>query len=300
MRIFGGENLKCKRCKNQAKLDSDFCTPCQKNLDGLCAKKNCNNSITVNRKFCQICLTESRNKFLQQHKSKKSKRKRDSEKIQKTRFGEIIGIIGMYLVLISFLAFFILGSFDFFGMSDTTLQSLMKVLGIMFIIGILLALIGYSGEDIEDDTVKKKSKNVSFVEGLRARNFNDLFNENNSKIKCRICHKSLKSKSIGERVAKGTAGIGGGTYLGMIVGTIILPGFGTLIGGGLGALEGSKLGSQTSDICDNCCMLCEKKKINCTCYDIIGSCGSCGRNITRFNSRLAYGCNGCYDHGEDI
>ena len=122
---------------------------------------------------------------------------------------------------------------------------------------------------------------------------------NKSHLKCRICNKSIKSKSVIERVAKGTAGFGAGTYLGMIVGTIILPGFGTLIGGGLGALEGSKLGSQTSDICDNCCMLCEKKKINCTCYDIIGSCGSCGRNITMFDSSSGI-CNGCYDHGEDI
>ena len=123
--------------------------------------------------------------------------------------------------------------------------------------------------------------------------------DNKNHFRCRVCNKSLKSKSVIERVAKGTAGIGAGTYMGMIAGTIILPGFGTLIGGALGARQGLELGTQISDICDNCCMLCEKKKTNCTCNDIIGSCRICGGNITRFNSSSGR-CNRCYDHGEDI
>ena len=84
--------------------------------------------------------------------------------------------------------------------------------------------------------------------------------------KCSCCGVIIKSKSIGERVAKGTAGTIGGGYGGMVVGTIIAPGIGTLIGGAIGAsVIGSEGSSKSPNICNNCCYTCELRKSQCIC-----------------------------------
>ena len=286
--------MKCKRCKNQAKLDSDFCTPCQKNLDGLCAKKNCKNSINTDGPtkstgvLCIDCIKNSKqNKFREKAiSSKKSKllsSHEEKEPYSTTSYG-----LGETVIIIS-----LIGSFLAVGFEN---DALLYGFCLFFVLGLLL--LGILQEDSEDVTVESQRGNTAGLKMNEINNFGDLFEENNSG-NCRICKKSLKLKSIAERVALGTAGAAGGSAVGMVAGTMILPGFGTLIGGALGAIDGSTLGEQVNDICDNCCKLCEKEKINCTCNDIIGSCRICGGNITRFNSSSGR-CNRCYDHGEDI
>jgi len=84
--------------------------------------------------------------------------------------------------------------------------------------------------------------------------------------KCSCCGVIIKSKSIGGRVAKGTAGTVGGGYGGMLVGTMLAPGIGTLIGGAIGAgIGGSSGASQSSNICNNCCYGCKRRKAQCIC-----------------------------------
>ena len=90
-----------------------------------------------------------------------------------------------------------------------------------------------------------------------------------STTKCAGCGVIIKSKSIGERVAKGTAGTIGGGYGGMVVGTIIAPGIGTLIGGAIGAsVIGSEGSSKSPNICNNCCYTCELRKSQCICRSL--------------------------------
>lgn len=277
-----------------------------KNLDGVCATKNCDNPINLNAKICVHCLKEKYNKILE-GKSREYEEWPNPPKNNDFNFTfESLGNIVAWIVIFSLMvAIFFYDDESDLGNDIFVYAFALFLIGfsILFLSGIVL----FSFQILQNNSTEKKGpqptlmQNLDFVgpNNYQRIDYDLLKKEKQAKVVCRVCNKSIESKSTIERIAKGTAGIGGGTYLGMIVGTIILPGFGTLIGGALGAIQGSELGSQVNDICDNCCMLCEKKKINCTCNDIIGSCRGCSANITRFNSSSGY-CSLCYDHGEDI
>ena len=248
-----------------------------KNLDGVCATKNCNNPINLNAKICVHCLKEKYNKILEG-------KSREYEKFSKPPMNNEFNFKQFMFTSIIFMSLIMfLSSIVWWIIGNAWFSYTVEDFGPIWKLMVFSILLFFSGAFFFDDGdyIPPPVK------------------ENKPKITCRVCNKSLESKPIGERVAKGTAGAAGGSAVGMIAGTIILPGFGTLIGGALGAIDGSSFGSQVRDICDSCCMLCEKKKINCTCNDIIGSCRSCSANITRFNSSNGY-CSLCYDHGEDI
>lgn len=112
-------------------------------------------------------------------------------------------------------------------------------------------------------------------------------NSSKSQIQCRVCKKTLQPRSVGERAARGTAGAGMGTVVGGIIGSLAGP-LGTVIGAGLGGFFGSTDGNQIPNLCENCCGLCENKKSECICNHIIGSCRSCGCNVTWSNSSNGY------------
>ena len=52
---------RCKSCKNDAKKGSDYCTPCQKNQNGICATKECNNQVKKHHKYCGLHGSSTKN-----------------------------------------------------------------------------------------------------------------------------------------------------------------------------------------------------------------------------------------------
>ena len=176
-------NLKCKRCKNQAKLDSDFCTPCQKNLDGLCAKKNCKNSINTDGPtkstgiLCIDCLKIiKQNKFQQKailsKKSKLLSSHEEKEPYSTTSYG-----LGEVVMIIS-----LIGSFLAVGFEN---DALLYGFCLFFVLGLLL--LGILQEDPEDVTVESQRGNTAGLKMNEINNFGDLFEENNSEIGCSRC-----------------------------------------------------------------------------------------------------------------
>ena len=121
----------------------------------------------------------------------------------------------------------------------------------------------------------------------KSRNQNIQSNNPKTRIKCRVCKKTLQPRSVGERAVRGTAGAGMGTVIGGLIGSLAGP-LGTLIGAGLGGLAGAGDGSQIENLCENCCRFCENKKSQCICNKIIGLCRSCGCNVTRSNSNNGF------------
>ena len=121
------------------------------------------------------------------------------------------------------------------------------------------------------------------------------------KISCRSCKSDIEGRTALERTARGVGGAGVGSATGAVLGTIFLPGVGTVIGGGIGAWAGSTEGSQVSDICIDCCQFCINKKTNCSCFDIVAYCISCGDSISR-RDHVGLNCFSCRDssNGDDL
>ncbi len=176
-------NLKCKRCKNQAKLDSDFCTPCQKNLDGLCAKKNCNNSINTDGSIkstgilCIDCLKISKqNKFQEKAISSKQNKLLSSHE-EKEHYSTTSYGLGETVIIISLIGLFLSTGFEnvdlFYGFC------------LLFVLGLLL--LGILQKDSEDVTVENQRSDTTGLNVNQINNFGDLFEEINSEIGCSRC-----------------------------------------------------------------------------------------------------------------
>ena len=154
-----------------------------KNLDGVCATKNCDNPINLNAKICVHCLKEKYNKILE-GKSREYEEWPNPPKNNEFNFKQFMFTSIIFMSLIMFLSSIV------WYLAASVLGSLDEDFGAIWDLCVFSILLFFAGAFFHDssEATWERSAQTNWAEKTnKVKDSGDLSEGNNPKIRCSRC-----------------------------------------------------------------------------------------------------------------